>query len=87
MKLKTQALFLGAKKERYLFEEKLSDSRLSYFTIYFKSKMVVTEQLWVYSFLAYVAENGGFVGLFLGYSVLQLRDFINYILETPSIIK
>ena len=49
--------------------------------------MVVTEQLWVYSFLAYVAENGGFVGLFLGYSVLQLKDIINYFLDTPTFIK
>ena len=38
------------------------------------SKMVVTEQFWAYGFLSYIAETGGFVGLFLGYSVLQLRD-------------
>ena len=38
------------------------------------SKMVVTEQFWAYGFLSYIAETGGFVGLFLGYSVLNLRD-------------
>ena len=43
------------------------------------SKMNVSEQFFAYEFLAYVAENGGFVGLFLGYSVLQLRDFIGYL--------
>ena len=48
------------------------------FTIYFKSKMDVTEQFWVYNFLAYVAENGGFVGLFLGYSLLQLEELIPF---------
>ena len=41
--------------------------------------MDVTEQFWVYNFLAYVAENGGFVGLFLGYSVLQLKDILYYV--------
>ena len=40
--------------------------------------MIVSEQFLAYGFLAYVAENGGFVGLFLGYSVLQLRDLMNY---------
>ena len=38
---------------------------------YFNSKMVVTEHFLAYGFLAYIAEMGGFVGLFLGYSVLQ----------------
>ena len=79
--------FSGAKIERYFRENVLSYGRTDYFSIYFKSKMVVTEQFWVYGFLAYVAENGGFVGLFLGYSVLQLKDIIKYFLDTPSLIK
>ena len=41
--------------------------------------MTVTEQFWSYGFMAYVAENGGFVGLFLGYSVLHLADMYPYI--------
>jgi hypothetical protein len=49
--------------------------------IAFISKMTVSEQFFAYEFLAYVAENGGFVGLFLGYSVLQLRDFIGYFFD------
>ena len=47
--------------------------------IVFTSKMTVSEQFFSYGFLSYIAENGGFVGLFLGYSVLQLRDLIHVI--------
>ena len=77
----------GKKIYRYLKEGVLNKDRSEVMYIYFKSKMVVTEQFWVYSFLAYVAENGGFVGLFLGYSVLQLKDIMNYVLDSPSFIK
>ena len=31
--------------------------------------------------MAYVAENGGFVGLFLGYSVLQMADIYPYLVQ------
>ena len=41
--------------------------------LFFNSKMVVTEQFWSYGFMSYIAETGGFVGLFLGYSLLQLE--------------
>ena len=39
----------------------------------FNSKMRVTEQFWSYGFLDLVAETGGFVGLFLGFSILDMR--------------
>ena len=55
--------------------------------ITFKSKMTVTEQFWSYGFLSYVAENGGFVGLFLGYSLLQLRDLIKFVFDGPHVAK
>ena len=44
--------------------------------ISFTSQMVVTEQFWEYTFMAYVAETGGFVGLFLGWSILQTEHII-----------
>jgi hypothetical protein len=44
--------------------------------------MVVTEQFWAYGFLTYIAETGGFVGLFLGYSALQLKDVFPYMFQT-----
>ena len=37
------------------------------------SKMRITEQFWSYELLAFVAETGGFVGLFLGFSILDIR--------------
>ena len=55
--------------------------------IVFNSKMTVSEQFFTYGFLTYVAENGGFVGLFLGYSVLQLREFIKILFHTPYFLK
>ena len=48
--------------------------------ITFISRMTVVEQYWSYEFMAYVAENGGFVGLFLGYSVLHLCDLLEFLL-------
>ena len=44
--------------------------------IFFTSQMVVTEQFWEYTFMAYIAETGGFVGLFLGWSLLQTEQLI-----------
>ena len=47
--------------------------------ITFMSKMEVTEQFWSYGLLAYIAECGGFVGLFLGYSLMQLKDVMIFL--------
>ena len=77
----------GTAIKRYLMKGKSNTDHVENLYLYFKSKMVVTEQYWVYGFMAYVAENGGFVGLFLGYSVLQLHDMIGYLLAVPSIVK
>ena len=48
-------------------------------SLFFNSKMTVTEQFWSYDFMAYIAENGGFVGLFLGYSLLQLEELVTFL--------
>ena len=64
----------------YLTKSKKSKSFLTNnLDIFFLSKMSVTEQFWSYTFLAYIAECGGFVGLFLGYSILQIGDVFHYI--------
>ena len=65
----------GLKKGFYLDGSSL-ETTAEGMTLTFKSRMDVTEQFWSYGLLAYVAENGGFVGLFLGYSVLQFRDVV-----------
>ena len=52
-------------------------------TVYleFFSEMTVMEQFWAYTGMSYIAENGGFVGLFLGYSVLHLQDVVNGVIN------
>ena len=60
---------------------KYDDAYTDEFWLEFVSEMTVTEQFWTYSFMSYIAENGGFVGLFLGYSVLSFSDFISSILD------
>ena len=62
--------------------ETLTRSYTGKMKISFISKMTVSEQFFSYGLLAYVAENGGFVGLFLGYSVLELRVLIAYFLTS-----
>lgn len=52
--------------------------------IYFYSKMEVTEQFWAYTFVQYIAEIGGYVGLFLGYSLLQIGEVLQYIRSKVS---
>ena len=48
------------------------------------SKMRITEQFWSYGFLAFVAETGGFVGLFLGFSILDMRILIEMVCRKLS---
>ena len=67
--------------------KQITKSKTGVMVINFISKMTVSEQFWAYGFLSYVAENGGFVGLFLGYSVLQLRDFIGYVFDGAHVTK
>ena len=68
-------------REFYLGEEseRTIKTRTDEMKIVFTSKMTVSEQFFSYGFLSYIAENGGFVGLFLGYSVLQLRELMHVI--------
>ena len=44
--------------------------------ILFSSQMVVSEQVWSYGFMDFIAETGGIVGLFLGWSLLQMKEII-----------
>ena len=72
------------KKYLYLTLQNLKDrkpksQKTRLLIIYFVSKMEVVEQFWSYTFLQYIAEVGGYVGLFLGYSLLQLGDVIQFV--------
>ena len=58
-----------------------NEDRAEELQISFTSQMVVTEQFWEYGFMAYIAETGGFVGLFLGWSLLQFEQLITSCLD------
>ena len=47
----------------------------------FEEIISVSEDYYVYSAISLIAETGGYVGLFLGVSVNQLFDLIDFILE------
>ena len=73
-------------KYRYVTLENIQEGKKNkdktYKTIiYFVSKMNVNEQFFAYTFMAYIAECGGFVGLFLGYSLLQIGEILQYCRE------
>ena len=72
------------KKRDYIYftsEMVRKNDRARELEIMFTSRMIVTEQFWGYGFMAYVAETGGFVGLFLGWSLLQTEHIIIYCLK------
>ena len=68
----------------YLTDDQVKDkkpniAKTDKICITFMSKMEVTEQFWSYGLLAYIAECGGFVGLFLGYSLMQLKEVMIFL--------
>ena len=72
-------MILCRKKRDYIYftsEMLRKKDRTEELQISFTSQMVVTEQFWDYGFMAYIAETGGFVGLFLGWSLLQTEQII-----------
>ena len=76
--------FTGKKHRVWRWYEgnlKYDDSNTEELWLEFVSEMNVDEQFWTYTFMSYIAENGGFVGLFLGYSVLSFSDFISSFLD------
>ena len=69
--------FTRTEKIRYLSNngKKTTDSA-SDLKISLISNMDVTERFWSYGFVEWIAECGGFGGLFLGYSFSQIGDLI-----------
>ena len=72
--------FVRTPKIRYLSSngKKTTDSA-SDLKISLISNMDVTERFWSYGFVEWIAECGGFGGLFLGYSFSQIGDFIEFV--------
>ena len=44
----------------------------------FNERIKITKAYYLYSGLSLIAEIGGYVGLFLGVSVIQITNLINY---------
>ena len=49
------------------------------------SKMRVTQQVWSYKLLSFIAETGGFVGLFLGFTILDIRVVMELLIRKLSL--
>ena len=83
LSLKKNLFFFRTPKSRYLSNDgkKTTDSA-SYIKISLISNMDVTERFWSYGFVEWIAECGGFGGLFLGYSFSQIGDFIELVTGT-----
>ena len=47
--------------------------------VYIEQMITVQEQYWSYPFLSYVADVGGYVGVFLGVSFFQLSNLILFL--------
>ena len=54
-------------------------TNLSFIKMKFTENVKVVQSYYVYSGVSLIAEIGGYVGLFLGYSVNQIVDLIDYI--------
>ena len=50
-------------------------------SVSFKELITISKDQYFYTWLNFVAEFGGYVGLFLGYSVLQASDVIDKLIK------
>ena len=50
-------------------------------TLVLKNTVRTTKEIYLYSGLSLIAEVGGYVGLFLGVSVNQISNLVDYLLE------
>ena len=71
---------LRAMKTKDSFQPWVDGKKTSVMNISTRENIKVTKGLWLYSELSLVAEIGGYVGLFLGISILQIRKLIDLLL-------
>ena len=60
---------------------KLKRRNLTKLTLFFNQEIKVIESQFLYSELSMVAEIGGYVGLFLGFSIYQITDLMDYVFQ------
>ena len=66
------------------FRQRLEDQIVSLLTLEFPSRVKGIEAYQAYIFISFIAEVGGWVGLFLGVSVLDLRGLFSKIINLIS---
>ena len=66
-------------EEIYKLEEE--NNTLSFALHYATTQVTRKEEVYMYPFRSFLAEFGGALGMFLGFSFLMVWDFIRWILE------
>lgn len=72
-------------KERDYTKTKPGFKKISYISLRFGDSIKVLKAHFLYSTLSLIAEIGGYVGLFLGLSIYQTSELINYACRTFNI--
>ena len=67
----------------FLTEDERNDQKGS-MKIYFKSMVKIKQTVYDYSFLSFIAELGGYTGLLLGVSILDLTSLFNVFIERAT---
>ena len=52
-----------------------------------ESRISFKKELWVYDEISLVSEIGGALGLFVGFSFLNVADLVSYIYESMMLLK
>ena len=80
--MKYAAVTLGDKSMMYLASEDMMHISMSFAS----TQITVREEVYTYPFTSFVAEFGGALGLFLGFSFLNLWDFIKFLLAKLLVV-
>ena len=57
----------------------LGDDHLEFAVSFASTEVTTMEEVYLYPILSFLAEFGGALGLFLGFSFLMLWDFVYYL--------
>ena len=64
-----------------IYKLKAEYNQLSFGLAYATTQVTRKEEVYMYPFRSFLAEFGGALGMFLGFSFLMVWDFIRWILE------
>ena len=60
---------------------------LKFALAYATTQVTLKEEVYMYPFRSFLAEFGGALGMFLGFSFLMVWDFIKWVLDTYRIFE